>query len=121
MPRGGSRPGAGRPRKHPKSDVSVAQVVSKVADSPPASSAPSQPQTPASPGPVQPLEYMLSVMNNPEVNAELRARMAVAAAPYCHPKKGEGGKKEQQQDAAKRVASRFGASAPPRPTGKTAH
>jgi phage terminase small subunit len=70
---------------------------------------------------VQPLEYMLAVMNDPEAHPEMRARMAVAAAPYVHAKIGEQGKKEQKNEAAKKLASRFGASAPPRPPGSTAH
>jgi hypothetical protein len=33
-----------------------------------------------------PLEYMLKVMRNPRADGERRDRMAVAAAPYVHPK-----------------------------------
>ena len=98
MPRGGARPGAGRPRKHPKPDSPEPQK-----QKPPGPSGP----------PVQPLEYMLGVMNDPDANPELRARMAVAAAPYVHPKIGEQGKKDQKNDAAKKVAARFAAPAPP--------
>jgi len=35
---------------------------------------------------MQPLQYMISVMNDPTVDANRRDRMAVAAAPYCHHK-----------------------------------
>lgn len=49
-----------------------------------------------------------------EANA-LQVRAAIAAVQYTHPKIGEGGKKDQQQDAAKAVAGgRFGAAQPPR-------
>ena len=49
-----------------------------------------------------PLDYMLKVMNDPNEDNELRARMATAAAPYCHQRKGEGaGKKEEKSDRAK--------------------
>jgi hypothetical protein len=49
-----------------------------------------------------PLDYMLKVMNDPNEDNELRARMATAAAPYCHARKGEGaGKKEEKSDRAK--------------------
>ena len=53
-----------------------------------------------------PLEYMLSVMNDPEADAGRRDRMAQAAAPYVHAKPGDNpkGKKEEQQDAADRAA-----------------
>jgi len=100
MPRGGARPGAGRPRKHPK----------PVVEAPKGASPPPQPIL----GPdAQPLDYMLAVMRDPNAHPEMRARMAQAAAPYVHPKAGEQGKKEQKNEAAKKVASRFGASAPP--------
>lgn len=39
---------------------------------------------------------------------------ATIAAPYCHAKKGESGKKEQKDEAAKKVASRFSPAAPPK-------
>jgi len=56
---------------------------------------------------------MLKVMRDPNSHAELRARMAVAAAPYVHKKMGEGGKKEDQQERAKALASKFTPSTPP--------
>jgi len=37
-----------------------------------------------------------------------------ALLPYVHTKRGEGGKKEQRQEAAQKVAGRFSASAPPK-------
>lgn len=109
---GGARPGAGRPRKRPKPDAAA---------SPPTATE-SAPQPPPAPAVrVQPLEYMLAVMNDPDAHPELRARMAIAAAPFVHKKMGEGGKKEDKNEAAKKVASRFGASAPPRLPGSTPH
>lgn len=65
---------------------------------------------------MDPLTYMLKVMNDPSEDKEMRARMATAAAPYCHPRKGEGaagGKKQEKDDAAKRAGS--GRLAPGRP------
>jgi hypothetical protein len=64
---------------------------------------------------LQPLDFMLQVMNDPKEDKELRARMAVAAAPFCHPRKGEGaGKKDEKNDRAKAAGSgKFAASAPP--------
>lgn len=38
---------------------------------------------------MQPLQYMIAVMNDATVDANRRDRMAVAAAPYCHPKVSE--------------------------------
>jgi hypothetical protein len=33
----------------------------------------------------KPLAYMLRVMRDPDAPAERRDRMAIAAAPFCHP------------------------------------
>lgn len=35
---------------------------------------------------LSPLQYMLRVMRNPKADAERRDRMAVAAAPFIHPR-----------------------------------
>lgn len=37
-------------------------------------------------GGMTPLEFMLAVMRDDNVDLNLRSRMAVSAAPYCHPK-----------------------------------
>ena len=65
---------------------------------------------------LEPLEYMLKVMNDPAENPDMRARMAVSAAPYRHSRKGEGaGKKDEQAGRAKAAgAGRFSSSAPPK-------
>jgi hypothetical protein len=65
---------------------------------------------------VEPLEFMMSIVNDPKEDKEFRARMAVAAAPFIHPRKGEGaGKKEEKSDRAKAAGSgKFAASAPPK-------
>ena len=65
---------------------------------------------------LQPLEYMLRVMNDPREDAAVRRQMAAAAAPYCHPRKGEAGtgKKDEQADRAKTAGNgRFAPSKPP--------
>jgi len=63
MKRGGYRPGGGRPRKDaiPHDIVQDANVEK-----------------------MQPLEYMIAVMNDRTADANRRDRMAIAAAPYCH-------------------------------------
>lgn len=62
-----------------------------------------------------PLQYMLAVMNNPNATPDRRDKMATAAAPYVHAKKGEGGKKDERQDAAKKASKgKFAAIQPPR-------
>lgn len=62
-----------------------------------------------------PLDYMLGVMNDNEAENERRDKMATAAAPYMHMKKGEGGKKDEKQEAAKKAgAGKFAPAAPPK-------
>jgi phage terminase small subunit len=63
-----------------------------------------------------PLTYMIDVINDDMADAEIRARMAIAAAPYLHAKPGEThkGKKDEKNDKAKAAGSgRFAPSAPP--------
>jgi len=93
MPRGGHRPGAGRPRK----EAGKAPLVRDKADA-------DRPRP--SLGGQTPLEYMLSVMNDPDEDGLRRDKMAMAAAPYVHPRAAEvaPGKKEQKQAEAEKVA-----------------
>lgn len=60
-----------------------------------------------------PLEFLKSVMNNREEDIDTRKDAAKAMLPYLHSKKGEGGKKDAKQAAAKAVASKFMGMAPP--------
>jgi len=74
MARGGYRPGAGRPKGSgrkilPPAKLSAADVKDIVAAAG-----------------ESPLAYMLRVMNNPEVDPSRRDRIAVAAAPFVHPR-----------------------------------
>lgn len=72
---GGSRPGAGR-----------------------------KPKPPHVTGERDPLEFLLDVMQGKVAANAAQVKAAIAAAPYVHPKKGEGGKKEKAADAAKKAA-----------------
>ena len=47
-----------------------------------------------------PLQHMLSVINDPEAPAARRDKMAIAAAPYCHPRVADKGKKAVEAEAA---------------------
>jgi hypothetical protein len=67
MPRGGKRPGAGRP--HGAISKSTRAILEAVAAG----------------GEMQ-LEYMLRVMRDPNASAARRGDMAGAAAPYLHPR-----------------------------------
>ena len=66
--------------------------------------------------PVQdPLDYLMSVVNDPDADAALRVRAATAAAQYIHTRTKDGGKKDRQQADAEGVASgRFAPKAPPK-------
>ncbi|AVJ17208.1 terminase [Serratia sp. MYb239] len=63
-----------------------------------------------------PLDFLKSVMNDPAKDIDTRKDAAKAMLPYIHPKKGEGGKKDARNAAAKvaATASKFGAMAPPK-------
>ena len=65
---------------------------------------------------LDPLTYMLRVMNDPKEDPAVRRQMATAAAPYCHPRKGESGagKKDEQKGKAEAAGKgRFAPSKPP--------
>lgn len=89
---GGARAGAGRPPKSQDEKLTIATS-----------------------GKQTPLEFLLSVMNDNELDDKLRLDAAKTAAQYVHPKKGDGGIKDAKLDAAKVVSSgKFGAAQPPR-------
>lgn len=100
MARGGARVGAGRPRKNAVQPAKLATTA--------------KPGTPAPAGKaVTPLEYMMAIVNDPEADAGRRDRMAVAAAPYLHPKSGEAGRKGELQAAADKAMTGVFATPPP--------
>jgi phage terminase small subunit len=54
------------------------------------------------------LAFLLAVQNNPTIDIKERIKASIALAAYQHQKKGEGGKKEDKQKNAEKVASKFG-------------
>lgn len=60
-----------------------------------------------------PLTFLLAVMNDGQSDARLRIDAAKAALPFVHQKLGEGGKKEEAANKAKKAASKFTATAAP--------
>jgi len=64
---------------------------------------------------LDPLDYMLKVMNDPKAAEDRRDRMAIASAPFVHSRKGEGqGKKEDRDEKAKQAgAGKFQSGRPP--------
>ncbi|MEX5744666.1 hypothetical protein [Massilia sp. X63] len=61
-----------------------------------------------------PLVFLKAVMNDTGTEAKMRVDAAKALLPFVHQKLGEGGKKEQKQADAKKVASRFTSAPPPK-------
>ena len=61
-----------------------------------------------------PRSFLIAAMNDVELEPKLRIDAAKALMPFEHRKLGEGGKKEEQQEAAKKAgAGRFATAAPP--------
>lgn len=125
MPRGGPRPGAGRPKGSASKKGSARPTVARkprVRAPAAAPVAPAESKLPEGFIPSDmvtehrtPLDYMLAVVNDPTIDAARRDRMAVAAAPYLHPKVAESGKKEDRAAAASAATSgRFGPPAAPK-------
>lgn len=69
---------------------------------------------PAVTGTDDPLDFLRQVWRGDIDATATQVRAAASALPFVHKKLGEGGKKEQRQDAANKVAGRFAAAAPPR-------
>ena len=84
----------------------------------------SPPQESEKPGPTfdlaaamqhqDPKVFLLPAMNDVGLDPKQRIDAAKALMPFTHQKLGEGGKKDQRADAAKKVAGRFTPAAPPR-------
>jgi phage terminase small subunit len=62
-----------------------------------------------------PKAFLLAAMNDGALDPKLRLDAAKALMPFTHTKLGEGGKKDQKQDAARKAgAGKFGSSEPPK-------
>lgn len=140
MPRGGARPGAGRPRKTPEAKTKAPAKKAagrgytlangdKSPDAPKdwpfGTTPPEQPAPPTDPenddgltneqrANLTPLEYLLAVMRSPNASKSARLSAAVQAAPYMHAKPAPVGKKEAKDQAAKKGGGRFTPKEPPR-------
>ena len=108
---GGVRPGAGRkpaPKMHALAQIVVAQAAEAAAQG----AGVSQPTPEAIPAVDDPLQWLLSAMKNPALDDKLRIDAAKALLPFMHSQKGEGGKKEEKLDAAKKAGKGRFAAAP---------
>lgn len=117
MARGGYRPGAGR-------TPGIRETKPRARKKGPGSGAKKKASMPEIPKDIiedaaienmEPLEYMLKVMNNPNESKEMRARMAIAAAPFVHARvTGGKGKKHDREEKAKAAGSgKFATGVPP--------
>lgn len=61
-----------------------------------------------------PKAFLTAAMNDGALDPKLRIDAAKALMPFTHAKLGEGGKKDQKNEEAKKVASRFAAAVPPK-------
>lgn len=127
MPRGGARPGSGPKPKNPKAKVApVQKPVAYTARGVKTEEAPqtwpfgTEPDIAPVAAPIAdlsqltPLDYLLSVVRDVGAEDRVRIQAASIAAPFCHAKVADAGKKNDAQDAAKRVgAGKFASSAPP--------
>lgn len=113
MARGGYRPGAGRPKGTTKKGSGKRPSSSVVAAARKAVAA-SEEVLALAPDSETPLAYMLSVMNDPSMDEARRDKMAVAAAPFVHPRMADNrfGKRDGEKEAASR-AGKTGRFAPP--------
>ena len=80
MPRGGYRPGAGRPRGS-KTLAKLAKVIGSERQA-------ADVEVLARRSGLTPLEYMLAIMRDETQDPERRLRMAIAKAPFVHAKPG---------------------------------
>jgi len=107
MARGGYRPGAGRKKGSKGVKRGTGKSGEKKIPADIAAAAASENMTP--------LEYMLKIMNDPGEDKEMRARMAIAAAPFVHARATESkGKKQDREEKAKAAGSgKFATGVPP--------
>jgi len=106
MASGGYRPGAGRPK-----GARNKKTVEREAQAP---KVPADVAREAEAENLDPLTYMLKVMNDKRAKKDRRDRMAIAAAPFVHSRATEAkGKKKDLQEKAKDAAAGKYASGPP--------
>lgn len=114
MPRGGFRPGAGRPRKGAEGKAGQNVRAAKAAiDADPVSA-----DAVLADDQVSPLEFLLNMVNDPSASPADRFRAAVAAAPYVHARAeaAVAGKKEQRKETAQKASDggKFGVPSAPK-------
>lgn len=114
---GGARPGAGRKPKKPATPVAPAPAVKTTLEPQPHGG--SLLRNAAEPVVQQADQDMLELLKNIALGltnaSPLQVRAAIAAVQYTHTKRENGGKRDEQQGKAEKVAGgRFKAAAPPK-------
>ncbi|MFJ3266749.1 terminase small subunit [Serratia liquefaciens] len=101
-------------KKNEKVEVDEVPVYRRNVDTPTVNNP--EEKTPSSPIYEDPLDFLKDLMNNSKQDIDVRKDAAKAMLPYMHPKKGEAGKKDARNAAAKVAAtvSKFGALAAPK-------
>jgi len=96
-------------------DPDVKAYLDKRRETPPAAGGQAQPAQPPGddafdiPPTADPVEFLTKVMNEPAADLRLRIDAAKAMLPFKHKKLGEGGKKDEKNELAKKAgAGRFG-------------
>lgn len=87
MARGGFRAGAGRPKGIDKQNQE--KLAEAIANADPN---------------MTPLDFILSIVRDPTAKQDDRLRAAAIAAPFCHARAGEAGKKTERKEAAAKAA-----------------
>lgn len=93
---GGARPGAGRKPKKPVSVVDMAEKSKSMA-----------PEVVPLSAYDDPMVFLRSVWRGELEASPTQVRAATAALPFIHKKLGEGGKKDQKQEQAEKIAGKF--------------
>lgn len=112
--RGGARPGAGRKPKEVDKKATKQKAVTERLEPQPNGGALKRKKS-------EPVEIserdMLTLLQDVALGrvdaTNIQVRAAIAAVQYTHQKMGEGGKKDEKADAAKKAASKFATTAPP--------
>lgn len=106
---GGSRAGAGRKKKSASNDRAVSVEIEA---QPHGRSLKREKSTPVVMEPTDMLTLLQNVALGITEATTTQVRAAIAAVQYTHTKKGDGGKKDAQKDAAAEVSSLFGLRKP---------
>lgn len=113
---GGARPGAGRKPKNAvaESAKETPQGVRDELEPQAHGGALKRSRSESVPaGDIDMLQYLQGVALGVIESTPLQVRAAIAAVQYTHAKKGEGGKKDEQAEAAKVAGRKFGSTPPP--------